>query len=101
MVCYVLKQKSRMEVLSKWCTACIKGGQPVPLEKIKDHKEMIDNLDNEDYASRFGEKSKQAKKIVKKRPRASASTQVDETNDEVGPSRRGGKGRKTLAVRKK
>lgn len=52
--------------LSKWCTNCINVGEPVPLEKIKKHQELIDNIDNEDYASQFGEKGKQPTKKVTK-----------------------------------
>ncbi|XP_026411921.1 uncharacterized protein LOC113307686 [Papaver somniferum] len=86
--------KGRFKSLSKWCTNCIKAGEPVPLDKIRKHQELIDNIDNIDYASQFGEKAKQPKKIVKKRTRASSSTQVDETNDNVGPTRRKVKGKK-------
>ncbi|XP_026451329.1 protein MAIN-LIKE 1-like [Papaver somniferum] len=47
---------NKFNFLSKWCIDYITDGQLVPIEKIKKHMEMIDNVDNEEYAAEFGRK---------------------------------------------
>ncbi|XP_026451222.1 protein MAIN-LIKE 1-like [Papaver somniferum] len=50
-------------------------GQPVPIEKIKKHREMIDNVDNEEYAAEFREK------VTKKPPKKKTSKKNKRSQD--------------------